>query len=97
MGIWKVTRLVSYGLLAGTAGVKLLTSKDAKKVYTHITAAVMRCADDVIKHAVTIKENCEDISADAKAINQKRYEDDEQQTIEDAKQILKDAGEMTEA
>ena len=28
------------GVLFGSAGVKLLASKDAKKVYTHITAAV---------------------------------------------------------
>ena len=28
------------GLLFGTAGIKLLTSKDAKKVYTSCTAAV---------------------------------------------------------
>ena len=27
------------GVLFGSAGVKLLASKDAKKVYTHITAA----------------------------------------------------------
>ena len=30
------------GALFGSAGVKLLTSKDAKKAYTHITAAFRR-------------------------------------------------------
>ena len=30
------------GALFGSAGVKLLTSKDAKKAYTHITAAGLR-------------------------------------------------------
>ena len=30
------------GLAFGTAGIKILTSKDAKKVYTGCTAAVLR-------------------------------------------------------
>ena len=30
------------GVLFGTAGIKILSSKDAKKVYTHTTAAVLR-------------------------------------------------------
>ena len=30
------------GVLFGTAGVKLLSSKDAKKVYTNCTAAALR-------------------------------------------------------
>ena len=33
------------GALFGSAGVKLLTSKDAKKAYTHITAAGLRMKD----------------------------------------------------
>ena len=28
-------RLVGYGVLLGTVGVKILTSDDAKKLYTH--------------------------------------------------------------
>ena len=30
------------GVLFGTAGIKILSSKDAKKVYTNCTAAVLR-------------------------------------------------------
>ena len=33
------------GALFGSAGVKLLASKDAKKAYTHITAAGLRMKD----------------------------------------------------
>jgi len=33
------------GTLFGSAGFKLLGSKDARKVYTHTTAAVLRCKD----------------------------------------------------
>ena len=58
------------GVLFGTAGIKILSSKDAKKVYTHTTAAVLRAKD------------CAMATADAKAINEKRAE--EAAVIEDA-------------
>ena len=32
------------GLLFGTAGLKILSSKDAKKLYTNCAAAVLRAA-----------------------------------------------------
>ena len=38
----KHTGLFAAGLLLGTAGVKILSSKDAKNVYTKGTAAVLR-------------------------------------------------------
>ena len=34
--------LFAAGVLFGTAGLKILSSKDAKKVYAHTTAAVLR-------------------------------------------------------
>ena len=34
--------LFAAGVLFGTAGLKILSSKDAKKVYSHTTAAVLR-------------------------------------------------------
>ena len=37
------------GALFGSAGVKLLASKDAKKAYTHITAAGLRMKDSVME------------------------------------------------
>ena len=36
--------LFAAGVLFGTAGLKILGSKDAKKVYSHTTAAVLRGA-----------------------------------------------------
>ncbi len=33
--------LAGLGFLAGTVGVKLLSSKDAQKVYAHTTAALL--------------------------------------------------------
>ena len=40
--------LFAGGLLFGTAGLKLLSSKDAKNVYAHTTAAALRVKDCVI-------------------------------------------------
>ncbi len=40
--------LFAAGALFGTAGIKVLTSKDAKKVYAHTTAAVLRAKDSVM-------------------------------------------------
>lgn len=64
--------LFAGGVLFGTAGVKILGSKDAKKLYTHTTAAVLRVKDSVVTTVTNIRENADDILADAKAINEAR-------------------------
>ena len=56
----------------GTAGIKVLSGKDAKKVYTHGTAAVLRAKDMVVEHATVLQENCSDIYEEAKQINEER-------------------------
>ena len=66
--------LFAAGVLFGTAGIKILTSKDAKKLYTNCTAAVLRAKSCIMKTATTVQENCEDIYADAKQINEERAE-----------------------
>lgn len=71
------------GVLFGTAGIKLLSSKDAKKAYTHTTAAVLRVKDSVMKTVTTARENVEDIYSDAKAINEQRAEDEAAAVVED--------------
>ena len=71
------------GALFGSAGLKLLGSRDAKKVYTHVTAAVLRCRDQIVSDVETIQENCSDILADAKAINEARYAEDKEKVIKD--------------
>ena len=62
---WKKFGIFAAGVAFGTAGVKVLSSKDAKKVYTHGTAAVLRAKECVMKTATTIQENAEDIYAEA--------------------------------
>ncbi len=76
--------LFAAGALFGTAGIKVLSSKDAKKVYTHTTAAVLRAKDSVMETVTTVRENAEDIYADAKAINRQRAQQEADAVIEDA-------------
>ncbi len=92
---WVKARMIGYGVLIGTAGVKVLSSDDAKKAYTHVTAAVMRCVDEAARTYTAVKENCMDIAADAKQINEKRASEKEARMIEDAKAVLAAAEEKT--
>ena len=78
MGTWG-----KIGLFFGTAGLKILSSKDAKKLYTHTTAAVLRAKECVMKTATAVKENAGDILADAKKINEER-DAEAPETVEDA-------------
>ena len=64
----KKTGIFAAGVLFGTA------SKDAKKLYTNCTAAVLRAKECVMKTAATIQENAEDIYAEAQQMNEERAE-----------------------
>lgn len=79
--------LFAGGVLFGTAGVKILSSKDVKKVYVEGTAAVLRARDCVMKTAETVQENAEDILAEAKQINERRDAEEaasvQEDTVED--------------
>ena len=70
--LMKKIGLFAGGVLFGTAGVKLLSRKDAKKVYTECTAAALRAKDCVMKTVTTVQENAEDILAEAQQINEER-------------------------
>ncbi len=86
----KSTGIFAAGVLFGTAGIKILSSKDAKKVYTNCTAAVLRAKECVLDVAGTIQENAEDIYAGAKQINEDRavaeaeYLDEEEESATEA-------------
>ena len=83
MNVYGKIALFLGGTLFGSAGFKILGSKDAKKVYTHTTAAYLRCKDQVMQQVETVQENCADILADAKAINEARAAEAEAAYIED--------------
>ena len=84
MSVYTKLACFAGGALFGSFGIKLLSSKDAKKVYTHTTAAVLRAKDSVMETVTTVRENAEDIYADAKAINQQRAQQEADAVIEDA-------------
>ena len=80
------TGVFAAGVLFGTAGVKILASDDAKKLYTNCTAAVLRAKECILKTAATVQENAEDIYAEAKQINEDRAaqaEEFEDEAVED--------------
>jgi hypothetical protein len=76
MNIYKNLALFAGGVLLGSAGFKLLASKDAKKVYTHATAAALRVKDSVMQTVTNVQENAADILASAKDINEERAAQD---------------------
>ena len=87
---YKKGGIFAAGVLFGTAGIKALSSKDAKKLYTNCTAAVLRAKKVVMDTVTTIQENAEDIYADAKQINEDRAAAEE--AVED---VVEDEAEET--
>ena len=79
--------LFAGGVLFGTAGVKVLASKDAKKLYINCLAAGLRAKESVMTTATNIQENAGDIYAEAKAINDER---------EAAEEVVDDTVELNE-
>lgn len=76
--------LFAAGVLFGTAGLKILNSKDAKKAYAHTTAAVLRAKEGVMRSVTAIRESAEDVYADAKDINDRRAKAEAKAVVEDS-------------
>ena len=81
---WAKIGLFAGGALFGSAGIEILTSKDAKKLYTQCTAAVLRMKDCTMETVSKVQEQAGDILEDAKAINEARAAKAEAEVIEDA-------------
>ena len=79
------------GVVFGSAGFKILASKDAKKVYTQTTAAVLRMKDATMDTVNKVQEQAGDILADAKAINETRAAEAAAEVIEDTAEATEDA------
>ncbi|MBR5682618.1 MAG: hypothetical protein IKW96_04950 [Ruminococcus sp.] len=90
---WKKIGLFAGGVLFGTAGIRVLSSKDAKKCYTHATAAVLRAKENVMETVTTVRENCDDILSDAKEINEQRAVEEEAAVIADKCEEIADTSE----
>lgn len=80
---WEEVGLFAGGVLFGTAGIKILTSRDAKTLYTHVTAAVLRMKDCVMQTATNFQDDCSDILAGAKSINEARAEEERSAEMSD--------------
>ena len=92
---WKNVGVFMSGVLFGTAGIKALTTKDAKKTYVKATAAALRARDSVMETVDLVQENAGDIYAQALELNEGRarqeseevYEDTADEVIVDGEQI----------
>ena len=82
MNIYKGVGLFASGVLFGSAGFKLLSSKDAKKAYTHATAAALRVKESVMETVTSVQENAADILASAQEINEQRAKAEEAASVE---------------
>ena len=94
---WKASGLFAAGVAFGTAGIKILSSKDAKRAYTQCTAAALRAKDCVMKTVNTVQENAEDILAEAKSINEEREAKAEAAKVSDAAEVTAEAVEVSDA
>lgn len=70
MNFYKGAALLADGVLFGPVGFKLLSSKDAKKIYTHMTVAVLRAQRSATETVTSVWENTADILVSAKGINE---------------------------
>lgn len=88
LSYFKLGKLVVFaaGAVFGTVGVKILSSKDAKKVYVHTTAAVLRAKEGVMTTVTKVREGADDILADATEINEMR-DSAEDEIIEDTELV----------
>ena len=75
--------LFAAGVLFNTAGLKILGCREAKKVYTGVTAAALRAKDCVMDAVATVRENAEDIYADAKEQNERRVAELAEEVVEE--------------
>lgn len=53
---WKKTGIFAAGVAFGTAGIKALSSNDAKKFYTNVTAAVLRAKECVMQTVTKVRK-----------------------------------------
>ena len=87
----KKVGLFAAGVLFGTAGIKVLSSKDAKKAYAHTTAAALRAKDSVMTTVTAVRESADDIYAEAKAINEARAKAEEVSIVEDTSENVEES------
>ncbi len=91
----KQTALFLGGLLCGTAGLSVLKSKDAKRIYAEGAAAVLRAKEEIMTGVTAVRETAGDILAEAKDINEQRAEEEAAKVIEDTAETESTAKKQT--
>ncbi len=71
------------GVFFGTIGTKILSSKDAKKVYVQLAAAGLRGKEYMMDTVANVQDAASDILAEAKEINEERKREEEETIIDD--------------
>lgn len=71
------------GVVFGTVGIKILSTKDAKKVYVKLAAAGLRGKEYMMDTIAGVQETANDILAEAKEVNEERKRQEEEIIIDD--------------
>ncbi len=71
------------GVVFGTVGIKILSTKDAKKVYVKLAAAGLRGKEYMMDTIAGVQEVANDILAEAKEVNEERKRQEEEIIIDD--------------
>ena len=74
------------GTLFGSVGLKLLSTREAKKAYVYATAAGLCAKDYVMETVTTVQENAADVLASAKEV--KAEWDEKRAAADEAAQII---------
>ena len=80
------------GVLFGSAGFKILKSKEAKKTYSKVISYGLDAKDCIMETADSVKEGWDDVYADAKDMKSQRDAEKEEaveEIIEDASEEVK--------
>lgn len=94
---WKKIGCFAGGVLFGTAGLKILGSKDARSLYTKTLAAGLRAKDCVMITSMKVQERAEDILAEAQAMNEQRAAEEAQAEYEGCEEVEEKATVTEEA
>ena len=81
-GISKVPSVFLSGVAFGTLGLKLLTSKEAKKGYATVLAKTYKAKDGIDNMVSAVKQHADDIVADAKDLYQAEKTADQLASLE---------------
>lgn len=71
------------GVVFGTVGIKILSTKDAKKVYVKLAAAGLRGKEYMMDTIAGVQETANDILAEAREANEERKRQEEEIIIDD--------------